>query len=265
MSRGRILSLAAAGILAVLGLIFFLPQMFSPIPGLAAELKLCLEPADATEYHENRNVDPSRLIQVELLFAGFDTTMAGTSLASETADHYRPVSGLVRDDARLQAALNRLREERCIRILAEPRLGTTSGCAFQVASGGEMPVVSAEDGVTIEYKPFGTTIAGLATLRMDGRLHLQLDVTLSDPVQQSGAPPGQPEFDVVKANVSLVVGDGQTCFVVGPKRKRKVQTETRVPLLSDAPGIGSSFVFPREIEIEEQLLILATPKLVTAF
>jgi type II secretory pathway component GspD/PulD (secretin) len=35
-----------------------------------------------------------------------------------------------------------------------------------------------------------------------------------------------------------------------------------VPLVSDLPGIGSTFVFRREAVVDEELLILATPALV---
>ena len=78
----------------------------------------------------------------------------------------------------------------------------------------------------------------------------------------TASPAVGPEFDIMEARTSIELRHGQTCFVGGLKRKNKWMNKTRVPRISDLPGIGSTFVFRHEALVDEELLILATPTLV---
>jgi Flp pilus assembly secretin CpaC len=242
MSCRRILLLA--GILTLIGggLAWYLPQTFSPIPGLVAEVQACLEPNDAEAAADQAIADPNRHIAIDFAVMGFNTTRAGTTLLA-SGDDLRIISGVVRNEPTFRAALERLGDARCIEYLARPQVMASSGYTSMTMIGGHVPVLCPADG-TVTFTPYGTTIRVTPTDHRDGRIRLHLDVTLSDP-----SPAFQPgaaavaEFDEVKLTTGLLVGDGQTCFLGGPTRKRRTAEETRVPLVSDLPGIGGLFCF----------------------
>lgn len=263
MSRRRILVLAGVASLTALGLACYLPELFSPIPGLVLDLKSCLEPGGETPNGDEAASDPPQMIQTKLLFVGFNVSRAGTTLLTDDENECKVVSGVVKDEERLRTTLGRLRAEGCVRLHMDTRLSTVSGSACCAISGGEIPVVSTVDGVSvINYKPFGIIVEAVPTVGKNGLIHLKLKGSISEP-KSPAAGPGPPEIDIlVEGRTSIALRDGQTCFIGGMKRKCKWTTETRVPLVSDLPGVGSTFVFRHEALVDEELLIFATPTLV---
>ncbi len=261
MSRRRILVLAGVASVTGLGLACYLPELFSPVPELVLDLKSCLEPRGETPNGDEAASDPPQMILTKLLFVGFNVSRAGTSLLADEENECNGVCGVVKDEERLRNVLERLRGEGCLRLHSEPQIGTLSGQAAYMMSGGEIPVLSTVDSVSvISYKPYGIIVDLLPTVDKNGLINLQLKASVSE-LKAPAAGPGPPEFDIVEAQTAIALRDGQTCFVGGLKRKSKWTNETRVPLASDLPGIGSSFVFRHEALVDEELLILATPTL----
>ena len=56
---------------------------------------------------------------------------------------------------------------------------------------------------------------------------------------------------------------GETLVIGGLSQKRIKKIAMQAPVLSKLPGVGSWFCFTRQREIEEELVILATPRIVT--
>jgi Flp pilus assembly secretin CpaC len=263
MSRRRILVLSSVVIMTALVLTCYLREHFSPIPGLVLELKSCLDPCGETPKCDEATSDSPPQIQARLLVAGFNVSRAGTALLADKENGCKVVCGVVNDEERLRRTLERLRAEGCLRIYSDTRLATMSGCTAFMMSGGEIPVLSTVDGVSvISCKPYGTIVEALPTVAKNGLIHLQLNASVSEP-KAPAAGFGPQEIDViVEARISRELRDGQTCFVGGLTRKCKWIDETRLPLVSDLPGVGPMFVFRREALVDEELLILATPTLV---
>lgn len=264
MSRRKLMLLAAV-VMSALGLGCYLPQICSPVPALVVELKSCLEPPGDDANGDDVKVDPLQGVHIELLFAGFNTTMAGTGLLADADNEGRTVTGRVKENQRLQIALRRLEELGCVSIISKSSILTSSGCPAFVNNGQMAAVVSAVDGVSIEQKQFGVTIEALPSLRKDGRIDLRLDLMVSEPKGFVTGPGGvavTPGFDVVKAKAMVVLHDGQTCFIGGMKRKRQETRAQRLPVLSDLPGVGPWFESQQVVEFEEERLILATTTLV---
>jgi type II secretory pathway component GspD/PulD (secretin) len=261
MSRRRILVLAGVASVTALGLACYLPELFSPVPGLVLDLKSCLEPRDETPHGAEAASDPPQRILTKLLYVGFNVSRAGTSLLPDEENERKGVCGVVKDEERLRNVLERLRAEGSLRLSSDFQIETLSGQAAYMMSGGEIPVLSTVDGVSvISHKPYGIIVEVLPKVGKNGLIHLQMNETVSE-LKAPAAGPGPPEFDIMKARISIELRDGQTCFIGGLKRKSKWMTETRVPLASDLPGIGTSFVFRHEALVDEELLILATPTL----
>jgi len=250
------LVLASVASVTGLGLACYLPELFSPIPGLVLDLKSCLEPRDEAPNGDEAPSDPPQQIQTKLLVVGFNVSRAGTSLLADEENECNVVCGLVKDDERLRSALERLRAEGCLRIHSDTRISTLSGRSAFLASGGEIGLS------VITRKPYGIIVETLPTVGKNGLIHLQMKATVSE-AKAPAAGSGPPELDIiVEGRTFIALHGGQTCFIGGLKRKSKWTNETRVPLISDLPGIGATFVFRHEALVDEELLILATPTLV---
>ena len=75
-------------------------------------------------------------------------------------------------------------------------------------------------------------------------------------------PATEEDFSVVKVDSTLDLANGETGYLGGVTR-RVVQTEiTSIPLMSDLPAIGSWFQFRRQVEIEQELFVAFTAKIV---
>jgi type II secretory pathway component GspD/PulD (secretin) len=55
---------------------------------------------------------------------------------------------------------------------------------------------------------------------------------------------------------------GETLFIGGLTQRSLETAIVKTPWLGDLPGIGSWFCFRRQREIDEELMVLATPRVV---
>jgi type II secretory pathway component GspD/PulD (secretin) len=263
MSRRRIVVAAGAAMIAAVGLAIIVPGYFSPIPGVVAELRSCLEPTNDAPDSTAPDVRADEMIHIELIIAGFNTTRAGGTLLADGERPGRVVSGVVRHSERFQTALQRLQSEQCIEIHSKPAVATLNAQNFYISVGSHIPVVSTDNGVaTVEYKLHGNYVDGMAILCKDGRISLQLQVMRSELIEDAGTTTDNPEFDVVEAKASIVLRVGQTGFIGGIRHKARWTEEYSLPLVSELPGIGSWFHFRHQADIEEEVLIFATPRAV---
>src|SRR5258707_12787285 len=105
MSSGGLLVLAGVACVTALGLACYLPELFSPIPGLVLDLKSCLEPRGETPNGDGAALDPPQGIHTKLLFVGFNVSRAGTSLLADEENECKGVCGMGKDEGRLHNIL----------------------------------------------------------------------------------------------------------------------------------------------------------------
>ena len=102
----------------------------------------------------------------------------------------------------------------------------------------------------------------------DGRIHLEVRPELSAINQANGitiqgvVPTVIPGFSVRQAEVAVQLEDGQTLAIGGLIQNTVNSTIQRVPVLGNLPFVGVAFTNKSYNEIEEELLILVTPRLV---
>jgi hypothetical protein len=247
MSRRKTLTLTAAWSLLALGLGFSVPMLApKPVPD-PGRILACLDPCGEQASDKAMKSDRRATIQVELRIVSFP-------IFSDFAKRGQPVCGTVTN---LYHLLECVQDIRQAHIKQCPKQTAMSGQA--IMTGGLMvrPAI-AEDGVSTVQKYYGILAKGTATLRKDGRIHLQVDV--SDSLLPDKCLP-----DVtLRARGSFVLDNQQTAFMGGLTRKNVDRYPYDVPFLSALPGIGSWFSFPREVEFEEELLIFATTEIVSA-
>ncbi len=244
MSRRKILIVFIGLSLVAVGLGFCIPQHeHDPLAErILAYLDLCGEqPGDKA-----MNSDKPATIQVEIRAVSLPAF-------SNHAKQGKPVAGVATDLLHFLSAVQNVRRAH---ITQWPRLTLSNGQPAVC----EAPMVRrgiGKDGATV-LKSYGFRFDATPTLRKDGRIHLQFAAELASPPDRH-----LPE-NVMHANASFVLNDQQTGVIGGLKRECIDRSDYHVPMLSELPAIGPWFRVPSEREIDEELFILVTPKLVLA-
>ena len=112
----------------------------------------------------------------------------------------------------------------------------------------------------LAFQNFGCMSSVVPRVLKDGTVHVELGVELSW-LDVPPAPPAPPQ--IAKASTGKIFAClrlGETLAVAGlAMRGRGVKT-LKAPLLSDLPAIGSWFTYSHEREIDEELIVLVTPR-----
>lgn len=186
---------------------------------------------------------------------------------SETHASFQTVNSERREE--LVAFLQELREQELVKLLAEPHLVAISGRPACFNSGGQqaVPKLDAAGQVIGEtYVEFGTSLDTLPTVLADGRINLEVGVSVITLDSAAGvAVPGwglipgrlQQSF---RTSANLV--DGETAIIGGLISSNVRQATERFPVLGDLPFVGSYFSKTEWNEVEEESLLLVTAHIV---
>jgi type IV pilus assembly protein PilQ len=161
------------------------------------------------------------------------------------------------------------------KLLANPRIIVLDNetASFEVTR--EIPYQQLQQGGaqsygTTEFKPVGVNLKVTPHLAKDGLVRMRIipefsvhvsNVTLSL-VGTSTVSMPQPVVDKRKADTVAMVKDGQTVVVGGLRKDEVTQEISKVPLLGDIPIIGWLFRFQGEKNVNSDLMVFITPKIV---
>ena len=176
----------------------------------------------------------------------------------------------------INATLDALERKGLVKTLAEPTLVALSGETASFLAGGEFPVPVAQStgggtgggsggGITVEFKPFGVSLAFTPTVLADGVINLQVEPEVSsiDPsasITVNGLT--IPGLQTRRANTVLELRDGESFALAGLIRKDFATTVRQVPLLGSIPIIGALFRSSGFTKGETELVIVVTPRIV---
>jgi len=183
--------------------------------------------------------------------------------------------------------LDALIREGKARILSRPRISCQSGKEAKLVVGGEVPILSgsatptttsgattpgATTGGSVTYKEYGIILNVKPLVEDSGRIHLNLDVTVSD-VGETVSTTYALAYKMTKrtATTELFLDDGQTMAIGGLIKKKSTEDIRRVPWLSDVPVLGlffrqktksSGWVSDASGPTDTELFIILTPRVV---
>jgi len=177
--------------------------------------------------------------------------------------------------ADFNVTLDALERKGAITTLAEPTLVALSGETASFLAGGEFPIPvlqgssgtsnNASSGITIEFKPFGVSLAFTPTVLADGVINMvvqpevsQIDPTASITVNNLVIPGLQTR----RAKTVVEMRDGESFAMAGLIRKDFQDTVKQVPLLGSIPIIGTLFRSSGFQNDQTELVIIVTPRLV---
>ena len=170
-----------------------------------------------------------------------------------------------------------------IRTLAEPNLTAISGESARFLAGGEfpVPVEEDEDGIVIEFKPFGVGLGFTPVVLSEGRISLRVSTEVSE-LSQQGAFQGQstlrtdpisgelitvegitiPALTVRRAETTVELPSGQSLMMAGLIQEKTRQNLDQVPGLKNLPVLGGLFRSRDFQNDESELVVIITPLLV---
>lgn len=161
-----------------------------------------------------------------------------------------------------------LRNESLLKILAEPKLVTTSGRPATLLSGGEFPVLVPQSlgTVSIEWRDFGVRMEAVPVVLGNGRVRLDVAPEVSER-DFSNAVTIQgmvvPGITTRRVNTQVEMAFGETLMIGGLISTRKSGETTKIPFLGELPLVGSAFRSVSHSQSETELLILVTPQMVS--
>jgi pilus assembly protein CpaC len=154
------------------------------------------------------------------------------------------------------------------RTLAEPNLIALSGDAATFLAGGEypIPVASTNDGISVEYRPFGVSLGFTPTVLDDDMINLKVTaessaIDSSIVVQGSGI--SFNGFSVRRANTTVELRDGQSFAIAGLLQDEFRDNASQIPWVGDIPVLGALFRSADYSSRQSELVIIVTVHLVS--
>jgi pilus assembly protein CpaC len=203
-------------------------------------------------------LDPQNLGPLTL-----DLATAATGLSAST---FAGVLGISSSDT--DTTFQLLETHGLLRTLAEPNLLAISGEPASMLAGGEYPVLAVSDDgdtgtVSVEYKPFGVSLAFLPVVIAPGRIWLKVSTEVSALSTQNSVvvPFGDDSFQILglatrRANSTIELPSGGGIMIAGLLQNDIESSVNGVPGLMDLPILGSLFRSTSFQRNETELVIL---------
>lgn len=169
--------------------------------------------------------------------------------------------------AQIGILLQALETKGVVRTLAEPNLTALSGQEAKFLAGGEYPIpVSSDDGISVEFKPFGVQMNFVPRVLDDDVINLELAAAVSslDPsasIQSAGF--NISGFKRRETSTTVSLRDGESFAIAGLLQDDFRDTNGQVPWLGDVPVLGALFRSADYQRAQTELVIIVTAHLVT--
>ena len=172
------------------------------------------------------------------------------------------------------AALNALETKGAITTLAEPTLVALSGETASFLAGGEFPIPVAQgsgnsdsgnNSISVQFKPFGVSLAFTPTVLADGVINLEVAPEVSSIDPTASVVVGGlriPGLQTRRARTTVELRDGESFAMAGLLRRDFQDTVRQFPVLGSIPIIGALFRSSNFQKEETELVIIVTPRLI---
>ncbi|SIO53912.1 pilus assembly protein CpaC [Rhodovulum sp. ES.010] len=166
----------------------------------------------------------------------------------------------------LELTLEALETKGFVRTLAEPNLTALSGQEAAFLAGGEYPIpIQEEDGLSIEYKPFGIQL-GFTPRVVGDNINLRLDAEVSgldDTASYDVGDISVQGFRTRRTSTTVELRDGESFAIAGLLQDDFFANNSQVPWISDVPVLGALFRSSDYERQKSELVIIVTAHKVT--
>lgn len=172
-----------------------------------------------------------------------------------------PITGVVEN---ILPSLDMFANSSKARILSRPTLITKSGQPAELFIGGEIPIPVAQGSgaVSIEYKEFGVKVEFEPYVDTQNNIDTKIFVETSNlgGPSPAGSAPG---LITNRVSTNVFVETGESITLGGLVKSEDAQSVDKVPGLGDIPIIGNLFKSRSYIRNETELIVFATPRVVS--
>ena len=178
----------------------------------------------------------------------------------------------------VNATLDALERKGALTTLAEPTLVALSGETANFLAGGEFPVPVAQSAgggsgeedssstaITVEWKPFGVSLAFTPTVLADGVINMVVAPEVSSIDPSASVEINNliiPGLQTRRAKTTVELRDGESFALAGLLRRDFQSTVRQFPILGSLPIIGTLFRSTGFNRDETELVIVVTPRIV---
>ncbi|PCH97277.1 MAG: general secretion pathway protein [Rhodobacteraceae bacterium] len=178
--------------------------------------------------------------------------------------------GITTGGLALSLTLEALEDKGLARTLAEPNLVALSGTEANFLAGGEypVPVAQTDNGITIEYKPFGIEMRFTPTVLDGDLINLVINTAVSaidysNSFQASEDGITVAAFTRRQASTAVELRDGESIAIAGLLQDDFRDASTQVPWLGDVPILGALFRSAEYKRDQTELVVIVTVHLIT--
>lgn len=169
------------------------------------------------------------------------------------------------------AALSALSSANLAQVLAEPTLLVRSGDEASFLAGGEIPIPVPQTGfnsgaIGIQYRKFGVQLHVNATALSGDRIVIRVNPEVSELDYQNALTLQGYNVPAIRArstDTTIELGSGQSFVLAGLMYSASSNIEEKVPGLGSLPIVGEFFKRSQHAKEQQELVIIATPRLVS--
>lgn len=147
------------------------------------------------------------------------------------------------------------------KVVSSPRVVTADQIKALIEQGTELPyqVASASGATSIAFRKANLKLEVTPQITPEGGIILAVDVT-KDTVGQSTA--AGYAINTKHIQTQVLVENGGTVVIGGIFELTETNSETKVPLLGDLPGVGNLFKSRSQVANKTEMLVFITPKVI---
>ncbi len=178
------------------------------------------------------------------------------------------VGGLLNSSSGLAVVnLRALEQNGLVRTLAEPTLTAISGETANFLAGGEFPIPIAtdNDGISVEFKPFGVGLSFTPLVLSEGRISMKVSTEVSELSSENSVSLGLvsiPGLKVRRAESTIELPSGGSLVMAGLISNESKQSIEGQPGLKNLPVLGALFRSRDFQKNETELVVIVTPYIV---
>ena len=239
------------------------------------EVRSLVELSPMTQQLMDRaQADSIKTVQLDVTIMEVDKTMLRSlgvkwassinpsSAVSFEGSSLSPITGVI---SNILPSINMMTSTGKARVLAQPTLITRSGQKAQLFVGGELPIPVSQGGgaVSIEYKEYGVKLEFEPKVDTQDNIDTMIFVEMSSlggPAPQGGAP----GLITNRVTTNVFVKTGESITLGGLVQASDAQNVDKVPGLGSIPVLGNLFKSKQFIRNQTEMLVFATPRVVTA-
>lgn len=174
------------------------------------------------------------------------------------------------------ATIRAIQEVGKVNVLSRPTILTRNNQQATVVVGQQVPIISGvnfgalgNQQSTVTYQNVGVILQVTPFITKDDNVEMILAPQISSVANQStvlssgtNGIVSTPYINIESANTVVVTPNGQTVAIGGMMQDSKTDTDSKIPLLGDIPGIGVLFHHKVNSVNKTELIIFLTPYIV---